>query len=121
MAAGDESDLAAIKAWESGLWQTIDARPLLAKIQCPTLVLEVEQRIAVADHLIGCLAAFTKIHPLLQSGHGVDTTSPASSEFDEAVDGQAYRSFTGDPVSRLTTPPGGDAGSRPTHLPPRAP
>jgi proline iminopeptidase len=33
------SDLAAIKAWESGLWQTIDARPLLAKIQCPTLVL----------------------------------------------------------------------------------
>jgi proline iminopeptidase len=34
-----KSDLAAIKAWESGLWQTIDARPLLAKIQCPTLVL----------------------------------------------------------------------------------
>jgi proline iminopeptidase len=33
------SDLAAIKAWESGLWQTIDARPLLAKIECPTLVL----------------------------------------------------------------------------------
>lgn len=34
-----KTDLAAIKAWESGLWQTIDARPLLAKIQCPTLVL----------------------------------------------------------------------------------
>jgi pimeloyl-ACP methyl ester carboxylesterase len=34
-----KSDLAAVKAWESGLWQTIDARPLLAKIQCPTLVL----------------------------------------------------------------------------------
>ena len=33
------TDLAAIKAWESGLWQSIDARPLLAKIQCPTLVL----------------------------------------------------------------------------------
>jgi proline iminopeptidase len=33
------SDLAAIKAWESGLWQRIDARPLLAKIDCPTLVL----------------------------------------------------------------------------------
>lgn len=33
------SDLAAIKAWESGLWQKIDARPLLAEIDCPTLVL----------------------------------------------------------------------------------
>jgi proline iminopeptidase len=34
-----KSDLAAVKAWESGLWQSIDARPLLGKIQCPTLVL----------------------------------------------------------------------------------
>jgi proline iminopeptidase len=34
-----KSDLAAIKAWESGLWQTIDVRPLLAEIECPTLVL----------------------------------------------------------------------------------
>jgi proline iminopeptidase len=34
-----KSDLAALKVWESGLWQTIDARPLLAKIECPTLVL----------------------------------------------------------------------------------
>jgi proline iminopeptidase len=34
-----KSDLAAIKAWESGLWQTIDARPLLTEIRCPTLVL----------------------------------------------------------------------------------
>jgi proline iminopeptidase len=34
-----KSDLAAIKAWESGLYQTIDVRPLLANIQCPTLVL----------------------------------------------------------------------------------
>ncbi len=34
-----KSDLAAIKAWESGLGQTIDVRPLLTRIQCPTLVL----------------------------------------------------------------------------------
>jgi proline iminopeptidase len=34
-----KSDLAAVKVWESGLWQTIDARPLLAEIECPTLVL----------------------------------------------------------------------------------
>jgi pimeloyl-ACP methyl ester carboxylesterase len=33
------SDLPAIQAWESGLWQRIDVRPLLGKISCPTLVL----------------------------------------------------------------------------------
>jgi proline iminopeptidase len=33
------SDLAAIKVWESGLWQRIDARSLLAEIKRPTLVL----------------------------------------------------------------------------------
>jgi proline iminopeptidase len=34
-----KSDLAAIKVWESGLWQRIDVRPLLAQIERPTLVL----------------------------------------------------------------------------------
>ena len=34
-----QSDLAAVKVWESGLWQRIDVRPLLADIRCPTLVL----------------------------------------------------------------------------------
>jgi pimeloyl-ACP methyl ester carboxylesterase len=33
------TDLAAVKVWESGLWQRIDVRPLLSKIRCPTLVL----------------------------------------------------------------------------------
>ncbi|MGH2851630.1 MAG: alpha/beta fold hydrolase, partial [Solirubrobacteraceae bacterium] len=33
------SDLAAIQAWESGLWQRIDVRPLLGSVACPTLVL----------------------------------------------------------------------------------
>ena len=33
------SNLAAIKVWESGLWQTIDIRPMLARIRCPTLVM----------------------------------------------------------------------------------
>ncbi len=33
------SDLAAVKAWESGLWQRIDVRPLLSEIRSPTLVL----------------------------------------------------------------------------------
>jgi pimeloyl-ACP methyl ester carboxylesterase len=32
------SDLAAAKAWESGMWQTVDVRPLLGSIRCSTLV-----------------------------------------------------------------------------------
>jgi proline iminopeptidase len=32
------SDLAAAKAWEGGLYQAVDLRPLLARITCPTLV-----------------------------------------------------------------------------------
>ncbi len=33
------TDLAAVKAWESGLYQTIDLRPLLPQVRCPTLVI----------------------------------------------------------------------------------
>jgi pimeloyl-ACP methyl ester carboxylesterase len=33
------TDLEAAKAWESGLWQTIDVRPLLTEIGCPTMLL----------------------------------------------------------------------------------
>ena len=33
------SDLAAAKAWEGGLWQTVDIRPLLGRVRCPTLLL----------------------------------------------------------------------------------
>jgi proline iminopeptidase len=36
---GMRSDLAALKVWESGLYQRIDVRPLLSGIACPTLVL----------------------------------------------------------------------------------
>jgi proline iminopeptidase len=34
-----KADLAAGKAWEGGLYQTIDIRPLLTQISCPTLVI----------------------------------------------------------------------------------
>ena len=34
-----KSDLAAAKAWEAGLYQTIDVRPLLGRVRCPTLLL----------------------------------------------------------------------------------
>ena len=32
------ADLACLKAWESGVYQSFDLRPLLARIDCPTLV-----------------------------------------------------------------------------------
>jgi pimeloyl-ACP methyl ester carboxylesterase len=37
--AEGRSDLAATKAWEGGLWQTLDVRQLLPRVGCPTLVL----------------------------------------------------------------------------------
>jgi proline iminopeptidase len=33
-----KADLAAGKAWEGGLYQSVDLRPLLGRIECPTLV-----------------------------------------------------------------------------------
>jgi proline iminopeptidase len=33
------TDLAAVQAWEGGLWQTMDIRPLLGRVRCPTLLL----------------------------------------------------------------------------------
>lgn len=33
-----EVDLRAVKVWESGLYQRVDLRPLLGRIECPTLV-----------------------------------------------------------------------------------
>jgi hypothetical protein len=36
------SDYDAVKAWEGGLWQTIDIRPLVPRISCPTLVGELD-------------------------------------------------------------------------------
>jgi pimeloyl-ACP methyl ester carboxylesterase len=33
------TNLAATHAWEGGLWQTMDIRPLLGRVRCPTLFL----------------------------------------------------------------------------------
>jgi proline iminopeptidase len=37
------ADLAAAKAWEGGIYQTFDLRPLLPGIQCPTLIIAGEE------------------------------------------------------------------------------
>ena len=33
-----KANLAAGKAWEGGLYQSVDRRPLLGRIRCPTLI-----------------------------------------------------------------------------------
>ena len=38
MSRGMNANLAAGQAWEGGLYQSVDLRPLLGRIQCPTLV-----------------------------------------------------------------------------------
>jgi pimeloyl-ACP methyl ester carboxylesterase len=38
MSRGMKADLAAGKAWEGGLYQSVDLRPLLRRIACPTLI-----------------------------------------------------------------------------------
>jgi pimeloyl-ACP methyl ester carboxylesterase len=46
-----EVALRAVKAWESGLYQRGDLRPLLPRVECPTLV------VCGALDLIGCSSA----------------------------------------------------------------
>lgn len=56
-----KADLAAGKAWEEGLYQSVDLRPLLSRIQCPTLVVAGEldficgpaQARPIAGHIAG--------------------------------------------------------------------
>ena len=56
-----KADLAAGKAWEGGLCQSVDLRPLLDRIQCPTLAVAGEldficgpaQARPIAGHIAG--------------------------------------------------------------------
>jgi pimeloyl-ACP methyl ester carboxylesterase len=76
-----KSDLAAIKAWESGLWQRIDVRPLLERIRCPTLIL-----VGALDAMCGptqgrLIAAAVPAAELVivpDSGHFIGTEAPES-------------------------------------------
>jgi proline iminopeptidase len=76
-----KSDLDAIKVWESGLWQSIDVRPLLSNVQSPTLVL-----VGALDLLCGpaqgrLIAAAVPGAELVivpDSGHFIATEAPES-------------------------------------------
>jgi pimeloyl-ACP methyl ester carboxylesterase len=80
------SNLAAARAWEGGLWETLDLRPLLARIACPTLLLVGElDMICGPTHgqLIAERVRGSEIIVVPDCGHFIPTEAPDA--FDAAV------------------------------------
>jgi len=81
-----KADLAAGKAWEGGLYQSVDLRPLLGRIECPTLVAAGELDFAcgpaqarpIAGHIRGARLA-------LMAGCGHIPSVEAPQEYRQAV------------------------------------
>jgi pimeloyl-ACP methyl ester carboxylesterase len=79
-------DLAAAKAWESGLWQTLDVRPLLPRIHCPTLLLVGELDMICGPtqgQLISQAVPHAEVLTVSDCGHFIAAEAPA--EFRAAV------------------------------------
>jgi pimeloyl-ACP methyl ester carboxylesterase len=84
------TDLAAAKAWEGGLWQTIDTRPLLPLVRCPTLLIVGElDLICGPSHakLIFGLIPQAEVITIPDCGHFVPAEAPEA--FKAAVLGGA--------------------------------
>jgi pimeloyl-ACP methyl ester carboxylesterase len=67
-----KNDLAAGKAWEDGLYQTIDIRPLLEQVNCPTLVVTSELDLMCGPAQARPIAAGIKgstLHVIPDCGH----------------------------------------------------
>ena len=81
-----ESDLAAIKAWEGGLYQTTDLRPLLGDVRCPTLLLVGELDLICGPAHSGTIAEaipHAEVVIVPDSGHFIPGEAPDA--FREAV------------------------------------
>ena len=81
-----ESDLAAIKAWEGGLYQTTDLRPLLGDVRCPTLLLVGELDLICGPTHSGTIAEaipHAEVVIVPDSGHFIPGEAPDA--FREAV------------------------------------
>jgi len=81
-----KADLAAGKAWEGGLYQTIDLRPLLGRIARPTLVIAGELDFIGGPHQARPIASAIRGSRLLEipdCGHGPAIEAPAT--YREAV------------------------------------
>lgn len=74
-----KSDLAAVKAWEGGLWQTIDLRPLLSRIECPVLVVAGEEDLICGPaqaNLIAGGAPASELVLIPDCGHDPELEAP---------------------------------------------
>jgi pimeloyl-ACP methyl ester carboxylesterase len=72
-------DLAAGKAWEGGLYQTIDIRPLLGRVRCPTLVVTGELDLICGPAQARPIANGTKrstLHVIPECGHAPALEEP---------------------------------------------
>jgi len=79
-------DLAAVKAWEGGMWQRIDVRPLLGQVRAPTLVITgALDMICGPAHTAPIIEAIPGARSVRveDSGHFVPTEAPEA--FREAV------------------------------------
>jgi proline iminopeptidase len=75
-----KADLAADKAWEGGLYQTIDLRPMLGRISCPTLVIAGELDFISGPHQARPIASSIRGARLLEipdCGHFMSVEAPA--------------------------------------------
>jgi proline iminopeptidase len=75
-----KADLAACKAWEGGLYQTIDLRPLLSRISCPTLVIAGELDFIAGPTQARPIASAIRVARLLEipdCGHSPSIEAPA--------------------------------------------
>ena len=81
-----ESDLAATQAWEGGLYQTIDLRPLLRDVRCPTLLLVGELDLICGpthSHAIARAIPHAEVVTVPDCGHFIPAEAPDA--FREAV------------------------------------
>ena len=79
-------NLEAIKVWESGLWQRIDIRPLLADVRAPTLVLAAERDPLCGPaqaHALGAALPHATVVIIPDCGHFMGAEAPV--EFRQAI------------------------------------
>lgn len=80
------TNLDAVKVWESGLWQRIDVRPLLADVRAPTLVLAGELDLICGPtqaRALGAALPHATVVIIPDCGHFIGAEAPI--EFKQAI------------------------------------
>ena len=72
-------NLAAAKAWESGLWDALDVRPLLLRVRCPTLLMAGEDDLICGPthgQMMAGLIPDAELITLADCGHFIPAEQP---------------------------------------------